>query len=204
MLWRFLANYPKGRFGPVNATVVFSLPPSAFPEEHLAFKSGRPIYAIVMLVLSSLFMCATFFPLLYSIVVPNEDLEGVVSALEERGAPSLESETVVQQAIDAAGPLRRAIKVGYYSGATKSIHLDGSHTPETINPSQATYIAWFQKRPKPILVAITRYANDEGQKAYGISEVDSVSIVRAYAVPVLLFGVSLFLARNRKSSTTAS
>jgi hypothetical protein len=82
-------------FGPVYPTVVFSLPPSAFPEEHLALKSGRPIYAIVMLVLSSLFMCATFLPLLYSVVVPNEDLKGVVSALEERSVPSLESETEV-------------------------------------------------------------------------------------------------------------
>jgi hypothetical protein len=50
-------------------------------------------------------MCSTFLTLLYSAVVPNEDLEGVVSGLEERGAPSLESETVVQQAIGAAGPL---------------------------------------------------------------------------------------------------
>jgi hypothetical protein len=165
----------------------------------LAFKSGRPIYAIVMLVLSSLFMCATFLPLLYSVAVPNQDLGGVVSALEEHSAPSLESETVVQQAIGAAGPLKRAIKVGYYSGVTKSIHLDGSHTPETINASQATYIAWFQKRPKPILVAITLYANDEGQKAYGISEVGPLSIVRAYALPILLFGVSLFLAKSRRA-----
>ena len=158
----------------------------------MAFKSGRPIHAIVMLVFSSLFICATFLPLLYSVVVANEDLEGVVSALEELGAPSLESETGVQQAIGAAGPLRRAIKVGYYSGATKSMHLDGSHTPETINASRATSVAWFQKRPKPIVVAITTYANDEGQKAYGISEVDSVSMVRAYAVPVCCSESRLF------------
>ena len=36
------------------------------------------------------------------------------------------------------------------------------------------------------------YANDEGQKAYGISEVDSVSMVRAYAVPVCCSESRLF------------
>jgi hypothetical protein len=165
----------------------------------LVFKSSRPTYAIVMLVLSSLFMCATFLPLLYSVVLPNEDIQGVVSALEERGAPSLESETVVRQAIDVAGPLSRAIKVGYYSGVTKSIHLAGSQTSETINATQATYIAWFQRHPGPTLVSITCYKNGEDQKAYAISSADPVRIVRAYAIPICLLGVSLLLARRRKS-----
>jgi hypothetical protein len=54
-----------------------------------------------------------------------------------------------------------------------------------------------------MLVAIMLYANDEGQKAYGISEVDPARVVRAYAVPIFLLGVSAFLVRKRKSSTTA-
>ena len=87
---------------------------------------------------------------------------------------------------------------------TATLHLGGSHSPEQTKVSQATYIAWFQKRPRPVLVAITLYANDEGQKAYGISEVDPAHVVRAYAVPLFLLGVSLFLVRKRKSSTTAS
>jgi hypothetical protein len=60
------------------------------------------------------------------------------------------------------------------------------------------------KTLKPMLVAITLYANDEGQKAYGISKVDPAVIVRAYAAPVFLLGVSLFLVRKQKSSTAAS
>jgi hypothetical protein len=168
----------------------------------LVFRSNRPTYAIILLVLSSLFMCATFLPLLYSLVFPNANLLGVVSALEERGTPPPESAPLVQQVIVSAGPLTNAIEIGYYSGATTTFHLSGSNASEKVKVLQATYIAWFQSRPKPLLMAITRYENDSGQSAYQISEGDPASLVRGYALPVLLFGVSLFLMRRRKSSAS--
>jgi hypothetical protein len=156
-----------------------------------------------MLALSSLFMCATFLPFLYSVVLPNEDLLAVVAALEERGTPPPESGTIVQQVIAATGSLRKSIQVGYSSEVTAVFHLNGSRKSEKIKMSQATYIAWFQGRPRPMLVAITRYESDAGQRAYRISEVDPVGLVRGYALPVLLFGISLFLVR-RKSHASAS
>jgi len=73
--------------------------------------------------------------------------------------------------------------------------MSGSHTSEKIK--QVSYIAWFQKRPKPLLVAITSYESEGNQRAYGISEIDPDSLVRGYALPVLLFGISLFLVRRR-------
>jgi hypothetical protein len=69
--------------------------------------------------------------------------------------------------------------------------------------SQAIYIAWFQRRPKPMLVSIALYENDQGQKAYGIGEVATLTVVRGYGVPVALFGASLFLMRKRKSPGAA-
>jgi len=96
----------------------------------------------------------------------------------------------------------KAIKIGYYSGVTATIRVKGSNTSEKVK--QATYIAWFQKHPKPMLVAITLYESDGGDKAYGIGSVDPVSLVRGYALPVLLFGVSFFLVRRRKFSSSAS
>src|ERR1700687_5434826 len=143
----------------------------------LVFKSSRPIYAIILLALSGLWMCATFLPLFYSLVFPNEDLQGIVDALEERGTPPSESVAVVQETIAAAGPLRRAIKVGYYSGVTATVRVSGSNTSEKIK--QASYIAWFQKAPKPMLVAITSSESGGNRRTYGISEVDPVSLVRA-------------------------
>ncbi|MGB7149759.1 MAG: hypothetical protein WBD45_11440 [Terriglobales bacterium] len=109
---------------------------------------------------------------------------------------------MVQKTIAAVGPLTRAIKVGYYSGVTATVRVSGSNTSEKVK--QATYIAWFQKLPKPMLIAIARYESDRDHKAYQISQVDSGSLVRGYSLPVLLFGVSLFLMRGRKSSTSSS
>jgi hypothetical protein len=162
-------------------------------------KPSRRTYAIIVLALSSFFLCATFLPLLYSFAVPNKDLQGVISALEERGTPPPESEKVVQQVLAAAGPLRKATQIGYWWGGTTTYHLKGSQPTEKIKASQATYIAWFQKRPKPMFVAITRYERDGGEKAYRIEEADPVVLVRGYSLPVLLFGGSLFLARKRKT-----
>jgi len=166
----------------------------------LAFKSGRPTYAIIFLALSTLFLCTTFLPFFYSILFPNDDLQRVVSALENRASPPLDADSVVQEAKGAAGLLTKAIPVAYYSGMSARFHLDGSHSPERIKQSQVTYIAWFQKRPKPMVMAITLYENEGGQKAYGISEGNAVILVRGYGVPILLFGFSLFLTRRRKSS----
>jgi hypothetical protein len=168
----------------------------------LAVKSSRPTYAIILLALSSLWMCAVFLPLLYSVALPDRDIRSIVYALEERGTAPPEAAAIVQETIAAAGPLTRAIRVGYYSGVTTTVRTSGSNTSEKVK--QASYIAWFQKPPKPMFVAITHYESDGGQRAYGISEVDPVSLVRGYSLPVLLFAVSLFLVRRRKSPNSAS
>jgi hypothetical protein len=165
----------------------------------LSVKSGRPAYAIVLLALSSLGMCATFLPLLYFVLFPSNDLQGIVLALEERGTAPPEAASVVQGAIAAVGPLRRAIPVGYYSGVTATYQMRGSHTSKKMKVSQVSCIAWFQKAPKPLLMVITRSEGDGGQRAYGISEGDPAVMVRGYALPLLAFGVSLFLVRRRKA-----
>lgn len=170
----------------------------------LAFKSSRPTYALILLVLSVLFLGATFLPFLDSILFPNVDLQRVVSALQGRAAPPLDADAVVQEAKDLLGSLTRAFQVAYYSGVTTQFHLSGSQRPEHIKISQATYIAWFQKRPKAVLVAITVYQSDDGRKAYGISEGNAVTLVRGYLIPIALFGIALVLARRKKSQASGS
>jgi hypothetical protein len=71
-------------------------------------------------------------------------------------------------------------------------------TTEKIAVSQDVNIAWFEKHPKPVLVAFACYERGDGQKAYGISEVNPFVVVRDYAFPICFFGLSLFLARKRK------
>jgi hypothetical protein len=166
----------------------------------LVLKSSRPTYAIILFAVSSLWMCAICLPLLYSVAFPNGDIQGVID-LEERGTAPPESVAAVQETIEAAGPLRRAFEVAYYSGATAAVGISGPRTSQKVN--QSSYIAWFQKLPKPILMTITRAESDGDHRAYRISEAEPFSLVRGYALPVLLFAVSLFLVSPWKSSASS-
>jgi hypothetical protein len=159
-------------------------------------KSSRPKYAIVLLVLSSLWMGAIFLPLLYSVVFPDRNLRGFVDGLEARGTAPAEATTVVQETIAAVGTLTRAVPVAYYSGITTTVRLKGS---ESSRQKRASYIAWFEKHPKPLLIQITLYEAD-GHTAYSIDEGEPMVLVRGYSLPILFFGVSLFLVRRKKSS----
>jgi hypothetical protein len=140
-------------------------------------------------------MCTTFLPFLYSIVFPNENLQGFITALEGREPPPLDSGTVVQQTIAAAGALKRTMKIGYGYEVTTQIHYAEPRTMEKIKVSQDINIAWFEKQPKPMVVAFACYEHSNGQKDYGIGEVNPLVIVREYAIPLVFFGLSLFLAR---------
>ena len=92
----------------------------------MGLKSRPPVYAIVLLTLSTLFMAATFLPFLYSILSPNEDIERFVAALKDRGEAPLEADNVVEQTKGAVGSLTRVIQIGYYSGGSIGLDLSGS------------------------------------------------------------------------------
>ena len=169
----------------------------------LVLKSGRPTYGIVLLVLSSLYMAVIFLPLLYSVVFPNEGILGVVSALEGRTTPSMEAEPLVQHTIATVGLMRSATKVAHGFGSTTAIHYAAPRSTETVKTSEATYLVRFEKHPEPMLVNITCYERDDGQRTYSISEASAGAVIRGYSIPLCLFGLSLFLARKRKSPASA-
>jgi hypothetical protein len=150
--------------------------------------------------LASLWICAIFLPLLYSLVFPNKDIQGVVSALEQHGVAPPEATTTVEETLAAAGPLTRAIPLAYYSGVTTTMRSSGS---QTIRKKQASYVAWFQKRSKALVLLVTAYEADGGRKAYEINEGEAMSYVRGYSLPVLMFGASLVLVRKRKARESA-
>jgi hypothetical protein len=172
-------------------------------ESNLTFKSSRPIYAIILLLVSGFSMCMTFFPILYSVVFPNENLQRFIGALEGREAPPLNADTAVQQTIAAVGTLKRTIRIGHSWQLTSKTHYAEPWTTEKIEMSQDVDIAWFEQHPEPMLVAIACYEYGDGHKAYGISQVSPLVVVRAYAIPLGFFCISLFLVRKRRSPVSA-
>jgi hypothetical protein len=170
----------------------------------MAAKSRRSIFAIILLVLSIFFLSATFLPFLYSTLFPNEDLERVVLALKGRGSPPLDADTVIEEAKRSAGTLTRSIQIAYGAGSAVQYARSGPAKPEHFHRSDATYLAWFQQRPKPMLIAISVYENDAGQKAFGISEVNPAALVQGYLLPIAIFVIALVLVRRKKSQSSTS
>lgn len=157
-------------------------------------------FGIGLLALSSLWAAVTFLPILYSVVSPPRDLQQVICALEMRCSAPPEAAATVQAAVAAAGPLRRALQVGYYSGVTATLGLNASHASRR---TQLSYVAWFQNIPKPMLLVVSRAESDGVFEGYRIGEGEPRSLIVGYASPLLLFAFSLYLMR-RKSVPAAT
>jgi hypothetical protein len=164
----------------------------------MLFKLSLKMFLIGLLVLSSLWVCIIFFPVLYSILSPPRDIQDVLHALEMRGSAPPDAAVAVQQATAVAGPLRKAWQVGYYSGATGTLQLNASHISKRI---QVSYLAWFQNLPKPIVLLISRSEADGGRQSYRINEGTPMSLVIGYSRPLVMFAFSLYLVRRNRNAT---
>src|SRR5260370_26230261 len=99
-------------------------------------------FAVILLVLSSLWMLGAYVPLVYSLFSGPQDLQAIIHALETRGiAPPLAA-AAVQETIVAAGPLQRAIQIGYFRGPSITVKLTARHTENTI---QTPYVTSSQR-----------------------------------------------------------
>ena len=150
---------------------------------------------ILLLVLASLWLGVSLGVVAYGIVSPASDLKEIVRALEMRGTPPPQAASIVQQTVAEAGPLRRAIQVGYYSGITKTFQLNASHLERK---TQASYLAWFDKIQKPILLLLERHDKDGVLQYYYIAQGEPMSMVSAYLPSMLFFAFSLYMVCRKK------
>ena len=69
-----------------------------------------------------------------------------------------------------------------------------------MSKTQDSYVAWFQKIPKPILLIVLRHRTDGVVQDYEIESGEpSNYLARAYVPPLLSWFVSFYLVRKRKS-----
>ena len=160
------------------------------------FRLSVKAFLIGLLALSSLWVAVTFVPILYSIVAPPRDLQQVICALEMRCSAPPEAAAAVQAALASAGPLRRAVQVGYYSGVTGTVQVNASHISKR---TQISYAAWFQNVPKPMLLLVSRSESDGVFEGYRVGEGEPMSLIVGYAKPLLLFAFSLYLVRRKNN-----
>jgi len=151
---------------------------------------GSKTFWIVALVLSGLWVAAVFGPVLYGTLFPAEDFTAIRQALEQRGAPPPLAAAAVADAVSSSGVMRRSVQVGFFSKITVTLQLGAQHKSRR---TQASYIAWFEKLPGPILLLIQRNEEDGSVRSYQIDEGEPRSIVRPVVLPLLVFIFSLYM-----------
>jgi hypothetical protein len=157
--------------------------------------------SIILLVFSSLWMLGAYVPLVYGLFSGPQDLQAIVHALENRGVAPPLAVAAVQETIVAAGPLQRAIQIGYFRGASITVKLNERHTENRV---QTTYIAWFQRLQKPVLLILERKKTDNAAETYEIAEGEPMSMVRALALPCIALVLSIIAFRMSKPKVQAS
>lgn len=160
------------------------------------FKLRLQTFWFVLLAMSSLWVIDVYGPIIYSMLSPKSDLKEIALALESRGTPPPQLADGIQEIISSVGPMQRAIQVGYYSGVEATFQYKNSHTTKK---TQVAYIAWFQKRPKPILLLISRLETDGSLTRYSINEGEPWSLARPMGLPLLTLAFSIFMVRKRRS-----
>jgi hypothetical protein len=91
--------------------------------------------------------------------------------------------------------------VGYFRGGSFTTKLGQTHSESRV---QTTYIAWFQRLPKPILLILERKHSDNRPETYQIDEGEPMSLLRALLVPVVVFVFSILAVRFTKPKAESS
>lgn len=148
---------------------------------------GRAV-PLVLLVISSLWVVAFVLPLLISFLFPNADIQHIVRAFE--GKETLGEELApLAKVTNSVGRLKHAIQVAAYWGTSVEYKHGESHTTKT---TELSYLAWFEKRPKPMIFIVTRTQIDGSTVRFDTDEGSLLGTVRVYLVPASVFALSLY------------
>jgi hypothetical protein len=151
---------------------------------------------ILLLVLSTLWMAWTVFPLFYSLLFPNADIQHIVRALEDREALRGDLAPLTEQVTSSVGRLKRAVQIAAYWGTSAEYKVGQSHTAKT---TELSYLAWFEKRSKPTILVVTRTEVDGSRIRFDINEGGPFGMLRFYLVPAVVLGLSIWWSVRKRS-----
>ena len=163
-------------------------------------KVSRRALPTLTLVLSSVWATAVFSPLFYSLLFPTQDIQNIVRALEGRETLPETWKPLIQVTVNRSGQLRRAIQVSASYSASSEYTFGESHTTRQ---TALSYLAWFEKRPKPTILVIERTEIDGSQLRFNLNEGRPVVTFLIYFFTVVAFACSAYWFRSSRSVASA-
>ena len=151
------------------------------------------VWGYTAFTIASIWLAALAGPIVYSRMHPNPDLQKLLSALMHIQTFHASVEPSIQEIEESAGRLRRSIQLGAAWQFSKD--LKGAETHSSTE-TQASYLAWFEKRSKPTLLIITRIEDDKSPLRFRVGEGDLSSTLVSFLIPPILFAVALYLIRK--------
>ena len=151
---------------------------------------------VFFVVLFSLWTVAVYLPLFYSLSFPNRDIQHLIGALQGREPARQELSSYVQNTINSYGHLKRAIRIGAYYGASAEYKAKKSHTSKE---TEYSYLAWFEKRPKPTIFVVNLSEIDKSLLRFNMSEGEPLGLVRAAILPPLACSFCLYWFRRSRA-----
>lgn len=152
------------------------------------------VVPLALLVLSSAWVALVFGPLIFFLLSPTRDIQQVVGGLEGRiGVP--EGLGSLQRTVfGSVGCLRRAIPVSaYYGGSIEYEHDDLRKSRTT----QVSYLAWFERRPNPTILIITRTEVEGSPVRFDVNEARPLTLLRLRSTSIAALAFSLYFYRRR-------
>lgn len=153
------------------------------------------------LVLSGLWTAGTFFPLFYSLAFPNHEIQHLIGALGGHESPRQELSSFVQNVVSSSGYLTHAIRVTAYYVASAEYNQGKSHTSKE---TEFSYLAWFEKRPKPTILVVNVTELDAATVRFNVWENEPIGLARILLLPLGSLALSLYWFRRRKTRKQTS
>ena len=148
---------------------------------------------VLLMVVSSIWLFATIFPLLYSLVVPSPDITHIIRAFEGREALRADLAPLAE-VISQTGRLRQAVPVAAYFEASAEYKAGESHTAKT---TEVSYIAWFERRSKPTIFVISR-TDDGSSLRFHAYESTFFGTLRNYFFPAAAVAFSFCWLKKKR------
>jgi len=96
------------------------------------------------------------------------------------------------------GRLNHAIRMAAYYGASAEYKFRQSHTSKE---TEYAYLAWFEKRPKPVIFVVRLSEIDGSLLRFNMREGEPLGLARVLILPPLAFSFCLYWFRRKHASS---